>query len=117
MSETPAPAQGECAVGFLDGGSERALDSLPVSHDPASRKTPLHAAHLKLKARMVDFHGWIMPIQYAGIVEEHAAVRTRAGLFDLSHMGRVRVAGPARRDALQRLLTIDLGKVRPGRCR
>jgi aminomethyltransferase len=66
---------------------------------------------------MVDFHGWEMPIQYTGIVEEHAAVRGAVGLFDLSHMGRVRVQGRDRRAFLQRLLTIDLDKVRPGRCR
>jgi aminomethyltransferase len=87
-----------------------------MSHGPALR-TPLYAAHQKAGARIVDFHGWEMPIQYAGIVEEHAAVRTRAGLFDLSHMGRVRVKGPGRRAFLQKVLTIDLAKVKPGRCR
>ena len=46
---------------------------------------------------MVDFHGWEMPIQYAGIIDEHIAVRTRVGLFDLSHMGRVRIQGSGRR--------------------
>lgn len=66
---------------------------------------------------MVDFHGWEMPLQYSGILEEHTAVRTRAGLFDLSHMGRVRVGGPARRAFLQRILTINLDKVAPGRCK
>ncbi len=80
-------------------------------------RTPLHECHVRLGARMVDFHGWEMPIQYSGIVEEHAAVRTRAGLFDLSHMGRVRVAGPARRAFLQKVLTIDVDKVPPGRCK
>lgn len=81
------------------------------------RRTPLYAEHQALKARIVDFHGWEMPIQYAGIVEEHAAVRKAAGLFDLSHMGRVRVAGRDRRAFLQRVLTLDLSKIRPGRCR
>ncbi|HXG61802.1 MAG TPA: glycine cleavage system aminomethyltransferase GcvT [Planctomycetota bacterium] len=80
-------------------------------------RTPLHESHVRLGARMVDFHGWEMPIQYSGIVEEHTAVRTRAGLFDLSHMGRVRVAGPARRAFLQRILTINVDKVAPGRCK
>ena len=87
-----------------------------MSHSPPAR-TPLYPAHLKLKARMVDFHGWEMPIQYAGIVEEHGHVRSRAGLFDLSHMGRVRVKGPERRAFLQRILTIDVAKVKPGRCK
>ncbi len=80
-------------------------------------RTPLHDAHVRLKARMVDFHGWRMPVQYSGIVEEHSAVRSRAGVFDISHMGRVRIVGPARRPFLQRLLTINVDGVPPGRCR
>src|SRR5678815_1155885 len=54
-------------------------------------RTCLYDAHVALKARMVDFHGWEMPIQYSGIIDEHTAVRTRVGLFDLSHMGRDRL--------------------------
>ena len=81
------------------------------------QRTPLYAEHQKLKARIVDFHGWEMPIQYAGIVEEHAAVRKAAGLFDLSHMGRVRVLGKDRRAFLQKVLTINLDTIKPGRCR
>jgi len=81
------------------------------------QRTVLYAEHVKLKARMVDFHGWEMPIQYAGIIDEHTAVRTRVGLFDLSHMGRVRVRGSGRRAFLQKLLTIDVDKVVPGKCR
>ena len=83
----------------------------------APQRTPLYAEHQRLKARLVDFHGWEMPIQYAGIVEEHAAVRSAAGLFDLSHMGRVRVLGRDRRAFLQKVLTLDLDKIKPGRCR
>ena len=51
------------------------------------KKTPLYEAHVRLGARMVDFAGWEMPIQYEGIIAEHEAVRTRAGVFDVSHMG------------------------------
>lgn len=80
-------------------------------------RTPLYGAHVKLKARMVDFHGWVMPIQYAGIIEEHTAVRTRVGLFDLSHMGRVRVQGRDRRAFLQQILTINIDAVPQGKCR
>ena len=80
-------------------------------------RTPLYAAHVKLKARMVDFHGWEMPIQYAGIIDEHTAVRTRVGLFDLSHMGRVRIQGRDRRAFLQKMLTIDVDKIPEGKCR
>ena len=62
--------------------------------------TPLLDRHLALGARMVDYAGWLMPVQYAGIVEEHRAVRERAGLFDLSHMGELFVEGPEAGDAL-----------------
>jgi aminomethyltransferase len=81
------------------------------------QRTCLYDAHVRLKARMVDFHGWEMPIQYAGIIDEHTAVRARVGLFDLSHMGRVRVQGPGRRAFLQKVLTIDVTKVPEGKCR
>src|SRR5258705_530760 len=59
----------------------------------ALKKTPLHARHRALGARMVEFGGWDMPVEYSGIVDEHLAVRTRAGLFDVSHMGESEVAG------------------------
>ena len=80
-------------------------------------RTALYEAHVKLKARMVDFHGWEMPIQYSGIIDEHTAVRTRVGLFDLSHMGRVRIQGADRRKFLQKILTINVDKVPEGKCR
>ena len=57
-------------------------------------RTPLYDWHLAHAARMVDFGGWDMPVQYTTITEEHAAVRTAAGLFDVSHMGRLSFAGP-----------------------
>lgn len=62
------------------------------------KKTPLYEEHLKLGARMADFAGWQMPIQYTGIIDEHVAVRTHAGLFDVSHMGEFEFTGP---DALE----------------
>jgi glycine cleavage system T protein (aminomethyltransferase) len=61
---------------------------------PALRATPLNSVHRALKARMVDFGGWDMPVQYSGLVEEHHAVRTAAGLFDVSHMGEIDIHGP-----------------------
>ncbi len=57
-------------------------------------QTPLHAAHLALGAKMVDFGGWHMPVEYSGIIDEHLAVRTRVGLFDVSHMGEIEIRGP-----------------------
>lgn len=80
-------------------------------------KTVLHDEHAKLGAKIVDFHGWDMPIQYTNIIEEHTAVRKQVGLFDLSHMGRIWVSGPDRKAYVDRLLTIDIPKMAPGRCR
>jgi len=57
------------------------------------KKTPLHSIHLQLGARMIPFAGYEMPLQYSGIVDEHLAVRQRAGLFDVSHMGEFIVEG------------------------
>ena len=68
-------------------------------------RTPLHAAHLAAGGQMVDFAGYEMPVRYGTIVTEHAAVRTAAGLFDISHMGRVRFSGPDAGALLDRLLT------------
>lgn len=84
---------------------------------PALLQTPLAAWHEAHGGRMVDFAGWRMPVQYASIVEEHVATRTVAGMFDVSHMGRLAVAGPAARHWLESLLTrrvadMDVGRVR-----
>jgi len=72
------------------------------------RRTPLYDRHVALGGRMVPFAGWEMPVQYAGIVEETRAVRQRAGLFDVSHMGRVYVTGEHAADLLRRVLTFDV---------
>ncbi|ASN79858.1 glycine cleavage system aminomethyltransferase GcvT [Deinococcus ficus] len=79
------------------------------------RRTPLHAAHLKAGARMVPFGGWDMPVQYAGLKAEHEAVRTGAGVFDVSHMGEFRVTGPDALAFLQHVTPNDVSKIRPGR--
>lgn len=71
-------------------------------------QTPLHAAHVRLGARMVPFAGWEMPVQYGSILAEHAAVRHAAGLFDISHMGRVYVHGPEALPFLQDVTTNDV---------
>lgn len=78
------------------------------------RKTPLHATHLELGARMIEFAGWHMPVQYSGVIEEHLAVRTRAGIFDVSHMGEVEVRGPKALEALQNLTCNDVSRLSPG---
>lgn len=77
--------------------------------------TPLHARHRALGARMTPFGGWDMPLQYSGIAEEHRAVRTAAGLFDVSHMGEVEIAGDDALAAVQRIASNDARKLEPGR--
>src|SRR6185369_1330361 len=77
--------------------------------------TPLNAEHRRLGARMVPFGGWDMPVQYTGIIEEHQAVRTAAGLFDVSHMGEIEVEGPGAEALLQQLTCNDVSKLAPGR--
>jgi aminomethyltransferase len=78
------------------------------------RRTPFHANHVAAGARMIDFGGWDMPIQYTGIIDEHLAVRRGVGLFDVSHMGEVRVRGPGAEAALNHLLSNDASKVALG---
>jgi aminomethyltransferase len=78
------------------------------------RKTPLHASHLALGARMVPFGGWDMPVEYSGITAEHNAVRTAAGLFDVSHMGEVEIAGKGALEAVQHITSNDASKLQVG---
>ncbi|MGD0017495.1 MAG: glycine cleavage system aminomethyltransferase GcvT [Verrucomicrobiia bacterium] len=72
------------------------------------KRTPLYATHVESGAKMVGFGGWEMPVQYTSIIEEHLAVRQRVGLFDISHMGEVLVAGPNAERVLNHLLTNDV---------
>jgi aminomethyltransferase len=78
------------------------------------QRTPLHDRHVALGARMVPFAGWEMPVQYEGVIQEHRAVRTDAGVFDVSHMGEIEVEGPQAHALLQGLLSNGLDKIRPG---
>lgn len=77
-------------------------------------ETPLHAAHVEAGAKLVDFGGWHMPVQYAGILAEHRAVREAAGLFDVSHMGEIDFHGPGALAAVQRLISNDAAKLVDG---
>jgi len=81
----------------------------------ALRETSLTDEHRALGARLVPFAGWRMPVQYEGIKKEHEAVRTRAGLFDVSHMGELLVEGPQAVAAVDRLVTNDVSKLEVGR--
>ena len=75
------------------------------------KKTPLNARHRALGARMVDFGGWDMPVEYAGLADEHLAVRTRAGLFDVSHMGQIELAGRDALAAVQHITSNDASRL------
>ena len=81
------------------------------------RKTPLHARHRASNARMVPYAGWDMPVEYSGITAEHMAVRTRAGLFDVSHMGQIEVAGKNAAAAVNRLVCSDVAALPIGQAK
>ena len=76
--------------------------------------SPLHERHVALGAKFAEFSGWSMPLQYSSVVAEHTAVRTAVGLFDVSHLGKARVAGPGARDFVNACLTNDLDRIGPG---
>jgi len=84
--------------------------------NPAIKKTELNQIHRQLGARMVDFAGWDMPVQYAGPLQEHMAVRTRAGIFDVSHMGELEIKGPNGLQTLQKLTCNDINRLAISQC-
>ncbi|HYY25705.1 MAG TPA: glycine cleavage system aminomethyltransferase GcvT, partial [Candidatus Udaeobacter sp.] len=75
-------------------------------------RTPLYAAHRRAGAKIVEFAGWEMPVQYSGVIDEHVAVRTRAGLFDVSHMGEIEVRGPGALELCQKITANDIGRLK-----
>jgi aminomethyltransferase len=75
-------------------------------------RTPLYSTHIRSGARMMEFHGWEMPVEYSGIIEEHKAVRRSAGLFDVSHMNKLKVKGVKALDFLQNISTNDISILR-----
>ena len=79
------------------------------------KRTPLFEAHQKLGGKLIEFGGWEMPVQYTSIMDEHQAVRTAAGLFDISHMGEVVVSGPQAETFLNQTLTNDVRELAAGR--
>src|SRR5579864_5349530 len=86
-----------------------------TAHDTAAtslKRTPLYEQHRAMGARLVEFGGWEMPVQYSGITEEHQAVRTRAGLFDVSHMGEFKIEGQDAQVFLQYLVPNDVSRLR-----
>ena len=90
------------------------FNTLPRVAEPDLKRTPLYGCHAELGAKLVPFAGWAMPVTYEGIREEHSAVRTHAGMFDVSHMGEVEVEGPGALAFLQRVLSNDVAKLEIG---
>jgi aminomethyltransferase len=80
----------------------------------ALRRTPLYDRHVAAGAKLVDFAGWEMPVQYEGVIAEHMAVREACGIFDVSHMGEIETSGPGALELLQRLLSNDVARIAPG---
>ena len=78
------------------------------------KRTPLYERHIEAGAKMVEFGGWEMPIQYEGVIKEHGAVRNRAGLFDVSHMGEIAVVGPDARAFVDKVVTNDISELKEG---
>jgi glycine cleavage system T protein (aminomethyltransferase) len=85
-----------------------------VSETTAPKKTPLYDEHVRLGAKMVPFAGWLMPVQYTSIMEEHQAVRNNVGIFDISHMGQLIVEGANAREWLNKMLTNNIDKLGVG---
>src|SRR5206468_12138585 len=84
-----------------------------VTPDASLRHSPLHDRHVALGAKLAEFGGWEMPIQYAGVVEEHTAVRETVGIFDVSHLGNVEVSGPGAKALVNTCFTNDLDRIGP----
>ena len=89
-----------------------ALNLMPLV--PPLRTTPLHSVHRSLGAKMVDFGGWDMPVQYAGVICEHNAVRNAVGLFDVSHMGEIEIRGPEAARLADHVTTNNVAKLKVG---
>lgn len=87
-----------------------------MSGEPALKKSPLHQQHVAAGAKFAEFSGWTMPMEYAGagVLVEHASVRQAVGLFDVSHLGKARIAGPGAAEFVNGCLTADLAKIGPG---
>jgi len=76
------------------------------------KKTPFHSIHKKLGARLIDFAGWEMPVQYSGIIDEHNCVRSQVGVFDVSHMGKIEIRGKKALQLIQRLTSNDVSRLK-----
>lgn len=114
-----ADAATDDAAGTPDApaGAGSSPSAPPAGGPPAARRTSLHPRHVALGAKLADFGGWEMPIEYpgGGVLREHEAVRERVGVFDVSHLGKLGVTGPGAADFINSCLTNDLRRIEPGR--
>lgn len=112
----PVPSCTDCrhTLDFPDTSLKRRR---PLKGKALANRTPLYDWHVARGARMVDFAGWDMPVQYTGIVEEHQAVRTAAGVFDISHMGRLSFGGPDSLALIQQVYTNNAATLKDGQVR
>src|SRR5579859_8031472 len=115
----PDTAQSLSLVGYSIGCERNsAMTTSEVTVAPALKKTALNATHRALKAKMVDFGGWDMPVEYpgpgGGLIAEHMAVRTGVGLFDVSHMGEIQFRGPRALEAVQSITMNDVARLKDG---
>src|SRR3954469_19056234 len=86
-----------------------------MSTSTAARRTALYESHKRLGGKLVDFHGWELPVQYESVMKEHEATRHRCGLFDVSHMGQVFVSGRDALAFLQKVNANDIARIGPGK--
>ena len=107
MDDPVPPSRFPCRDGFFLGTDRRRCRGVSIRLVQTLQRTPLYDRHVALGARMVPFGGWDMPVEYSGITAEHMAVRTRAGLFDVSHMGEIEIAGKDALAAVQRITSND----------
>jgi len=108
--------QGALIAGAISDGTGGPAGTVAAMNE--LKHSPLHDRHVQLGAKLADFGGWEMPIEYAasggGVIAEHTAVRTALGVFDVSHLGKATVAGPGARDFVNRCLTADLNRITAG---
>src|SRR5207302_2665007 len=108
---------GRCACNRISGRLRSIAPTyarLSLVTEAAQKKTPLYDEHVKRGAKMVPFAGWLMPVQYTGIVEEHQAVRNNVGIFDISHMGQFVISGSCAATWLNTMLTNSIEKLDVG---
>src|SRR4051812_43319154 len=92
------------------------MDGTEPTASAASLTSPLHERHVALGAKLADFAGWSMPLEYpTGVVKEHTAVRESVGIFDVSHLGKITVVGPGAAEFVNATLSNDLGRIQHGK--